>query len=98
MACIRLIYLQTCDIMGAVAPYAARNNHTPLRGEQQATIYYDRRRCEKRNLLDWRDFVMTSLEMRNLIFEALAEKNPEKTPWKKTFEMYGYRGTVSALH
>lgn len=40
---------------------------------------------------------MTSLEMRNLIFEALAEKNPEKTPWKKTFEMYGYRGTVSAL-
>ena len=27
----------------------------------------------------------------------LAEKNPEKTPWKKTFEMYGYRGTVSAL-
>ena len=23
------------------------NNHTPLRGEQQATIYYDRRRCEK---------------------------------------------------
>ena len=28
--------------MGAVAPYAARNNHTPLRGEQQATIYYDR--------------------------------------------------------
>ena len=29
---------------------------------------------------------MTSLEMRNLIFEALAEKNPEKTPWKKTFE------------
>lgn len=24
MACIRLIYLQTCDILGAVAPYAAR--------------------------------------------------------------------------
>ena len=45
--CIRLIYLQTCDIMGAVAPYVARNNHTPLRGEQQATIYYDWRRCEK---------------------------------------------------
>ena len=38
--------MQTCDIMGAVAPYAARNNHTPLRGEQQATIYYDRRRCD----------------------------------------------------
>ena len=38
MACTRLIYLQTCDILGAVAPCAARNNHTPLRGEQQATI------------------------------------------------------------
>jgi len=23
---------------GAVAPYAARMNHTPLRGEQQATV------------------------------------------------------------
>ena len=34
MECTRLIYLQTCDILGAVAPYAARNNHTPLRGEQ----------------------------------------------------------------
>lgn len=34
MACTRLIYLQTCDILGAVVPYAARNNHTPLRGEQ----------------------------------------------------------------
>ena len=33
--------------MGTVAPYATRNNHTPLRGEQQATIYYDWRRCEK---------------------------------------------------
>lgn len=40
---------------------------------------------------------MTSLEMRNLIFEALSEKNPESTPWNRTFEMYGYRGTVSAL-
>lgn len=40
---------------------------------------------------------MTSLEMRNLIFEALSEKNPGSTPWNKTFEMYGYRGTVSAL-
>ena len=27
------------------------DNHTPLRGEQQATIYYDRRRCEKRLFL-----------------------------------------------
>lgn len=24
--------------------------HTPLRGEQQATIYLDRLRCEERNL------------------------------------------------
>ena len=40
MACTRLIYLQTCDILGAVAPCAARNNHTPLRGEQQATILW----------------------------------------------------------
>lgn len=40
---------------------------------------------------------MTSLEMRNLIFEALSKKNPESTPWNRTFEMYGYRGTVSAL-
>ena len=33
---------QTCsviyDLLGSEAPYAARNNHTPLRGEQQATI------------------------------------------------------------
>lgn len=40
---------------------------------------------------------MTSLEMRNLIFEALSEKNPGSTPWNRTFEMHGYRGTVSAL-
>ncbi len=39
--------MQTCDILGAVATYAALINHTPLRGEQQATIYYGRRRCEK---------------------------------------------------
>ena len=31
-------FLQTCDILGVEAPYAALNNHTPLRGEQQATI------------------------------------------------------------
>ena len=39
--------MQTCDILRAETPYAARNNHTPLRGEQQATIYYDRRRCDE---------------------------------------------------
>ena len=30
---------------GAEASYAARMNHTPLRGEQQATVY-NRLRCE----------------------------------------------------
>ena len=30
---------------------------------------------------DRRDFKLTSLEMRNLIFDALAEENPDKTPW-----------------
>ena len=40
MAYTRLIYLQTCDILGADAPYAALISHTPLRGEQQATILW----------------------------------------------------------
>jgi len=32
-------------------PHGSRSdNHTPLRGEQQATICYDRLRCEERNL------------------------------------------------
>ena len=75
--------MQTCDILGAIAPYAARNNITHLSVVSSRQRSYDRRRCEKRNLLDWRDFVMTSLEMRNLIFEALAEKIQKKTPWKK---------------
>ena len=35
----RLIYLQTCDILGAVSSLrCSLNNHTPLRGGQQATI------------------------------------------------------------
>ena len=38
---------QTCDTMGAVSSLRCSNNHTPLRGEQQATIYYDRLRCGK---------------------------------------------------
>lgn len=46
---------------------------------------------------DRRDFTLTSLEMRNLIFDALAEDNPDKTPWGMTFKMYGYAGCVSAL-
>ena len=40
-----------CDILGAVAPYAARNNHTPLRGEQQATILWSAEMWEKRWIL-----------------------------------------------
>ena len=44
----RLIYLQTCDIMGAVAPYAARNNITHLSVVSSRQRSYDRRRCEKK--------------------------------------------------
>ena len=40
---------------------------------------------------------MTSLEMRNLIFEALAEENPKNTPNGCTFIMYGYKGCVPDL-
>lgn len=40
---------------------------------------------------------MTSLEMRNLIFEALAEEKPNKTLRNKTFKCHGYTGTVSDL-
>ena len=41
--------------------------------------------------------IMSSLEMRSLIFEALAEEDKEKTPWKVTFKMYNYRGSILAL-
>ncbi len=40
---------------------------------------------------------MTSLEMRNLIFEALAENDPKNTPDGHTFDNYGYKGCVSNL-
>lgn len=40
---------------------------------------------------------MTSLEMRNLIFEALSEENPENTPNGNTFKVHKYRGTVADL-
>lgn len=40
---------------------------------------------------------MTGIEMRNLILSALAEENPDNTPWKLTFKMYGYAGCISAL-
>ena len=40
---------------------------------------------------------ISSLEMRNLILEALAVQEKEKTPRGCTFSMYGYRGCVSDL-
>ena len=45
----RLIYLQNCDILGAVAPYAARNfAHLSVVSSRQRS--YGRRRCEKNSL------------------------------------------------
>ena len=41
--------------------------------------------------------IMSNLEMRNLILEALSVDDPENTPWKMTFPMHGYKGCVSAL-
>ena len=41
--------------------------------------------------------IMSSLEMRSLILDALAEEDKEKTPWKQTFQMYRYRGSILAL-
>ena len=41
--------------------------------------------------------LVTSLEMRNLIFEALSEENPENTPNGNTFKVHKYRGTVADL-
>ena len=40
---------------------------------------------------------ISSIEMRNLIFEALAIQDKDKTPRGCTFHMYGYRGCVSDL-
>ncbi len=40
---------------------------------------------------------MSSLEMRNLILEALAEEDKENTPNKSTFKMYKYSGCISDL-
>ena len=45
---IRLIYLQTCDIMEAVASYAAHNNITHLSVVSSRQRSYGRRRCEKK--------------------------------------------------
>ena len=50
MACIRLIYLQTCDILGAVAPYAVRiiTHLFVVSSRQRSTNqgFDDRRRCD----------------------------------------------------
>lgn len=45
MACTRLIYLQTCDILGAIAPYAALIiTHLSVVSSRQRS--YGRLRCE----------------------------------------------------
>lgn len=41
--------------------------------------------------------ILNSLEMRNLILEALAEEDTNKTPYNMTFKMYRYKGCVSDL-
>lgn len=40
---------------------------------------------------------ISEIEMRNLILQALAEENPEKTPRKATFQQYRYRGSIEDL-
>ena len=40
---------------------------------------------------------ISSIEMRNLIFEALSIENAEDTPRGNTFQMYEYRGCISDL-
>ena len=46
MLSTRLIYLQTCDTLRAVALYAARNSITHLSVVSSRQRSYDRRRCE----------------------------------------------------
>lgn len=41
--------------------------------------------------------IMTDLEMRNLILDALSVKNEEDTPSGKNFERYDYEGCISDL-
>lgn len=40
---------------------------------------------------------MTSIEMRNLIMEALDEKNKDKAPFAETFEQHNYEGDITRL-
>lgn len=41
--------------------------------------------------------IVSSIEMRYLILEALAIENKEDTPRKQTFKMYGHRGCIADL-
>lgn len=41
--------------------------------------------------------IISSIEMRSLILEALVIENKEDTPRKQTFKMYGYRGCIADL-
>lgn len=41
--------------------------------------------------------IMSNLEMRNLILEALSVDDPESTPRHRTFPMYDYKGCISDL-
>ena len=41
--------------------------------------------------------IMSNLEMRNLILEALSVKDPESTPRRQTFYDYDYKGCISDL-
>ena len=43
-----VIMMVPFSAVGSSSSLRCSDNHTPLRGEQQATIYYDWRRCEKR--------------------------------------------------
>ena len=54
----------------------------------EMNAYYEKKLASSR---------ITSIEMRKLIFEALAIEDPEKTPRKSTFKQYGYRGCVNDL-
>ena len=40
---------------------------------------------------------ITSLEMRNLILEALSIEDKDESPWGVTFKMYDYKGCISAI-
>ena len=43
------------------------------------------------------DYKISSIEMRNLIFEALSIEDISKTPRNQTFKQYNYCGCISDL-